>query len=345
MRVFFIFLLFSANAFALEAVVTVLEAPMFQERRLDAPVVQYLRKGDVIRVHPSLANSRKYDEMQPNGYVETEEVAANTFYVEDEFIPTIDRQGKQVYVLSDHVYVYFNDAREFTQTIPRKDPTDYRLKEPLTKNYPLYTETGHRGQFLFGFTQPYNESYPYAESVKTKGYMSPIDINITILRKVSYDMKDRFYFGGTFNTRIFENRYTLMDNRSASENGLKFGLGPYISYDAYKGEKDRISVYGSIIFYFFNQLKISQANDQFKEERNYQAYTFSPKLGFQYHRKEIFEHIDFVVGTGLEMETPGTFRAKNAGNQVSWWHDRGNDKFSTRTLFSLSGYLGIQSAY
>jgi len=59
------FILFSAEALALEAVVTVLETPMFKTKSYDAPVVQYLRKGDIIKVHPSIANRREFDEYAP----------------------------------------------------------------------------------------------------------------------------------------------------------------------------------------------------------------------------------------------------------------------------------------
>ncbi len=60
----------------------------------------------------------------------------NTAFLEDEFIPTLDRQGNTVYVLSEHIFVYFNDAREYKQRVIAKDPTDYRLEEPLPKKIP-----------------------------------------------------------------------------------------------------------------------------------------------------------------------------------------------------------------
>lgn len=349
MKLFLFVLFIATEAFALEAVVTVLEAPMFQEKSINSPVVQYLRKGDIIRVHPSLANSRKYDDMAHNKEkleaLDKQLISDNTYYLEDEFIPTVDRQGKQVYVLSEHIYVYFNDTREFGQTIPEHDPTDYRLEEPLPPNYPLLTDSGHRGQFLFGLTSPYLESYPYPESAKSKGYTSPVDFNVTVLRKVPYDLQDRFYFGGSFNFRSFNNSYSFFDNRSSKEQGLKFGIGPYISYDAYKGEKNRLNIYGSIIFYFFNQLKVTQSNDQFKEERNYRAFSLAPKLGFQYHRKKIFENADFVLGTSIEIESPSSFKTRTSTTETDWWRNKGEDKFTTNAIFSVSGYLGIQSSY
>ena len=53
------------EAFALEAVVTVLEAPYFVEPNKDAFIVQYARKGDIIKIHPSVGNTDKYNHLAP----------------------------------------------------------------------------------------------------------------------------------------------------------------------------------------------------------------------------------------------------------------------------------------
>lgn len=359
----FLFLFFSVNAFALEAVVTVLETPMFKYRSHDAPVVQYLRKGDVIKVHPSLANDRSFNVHAPSPERLAElnkELKAspeynqdplfrgeseNTYYLEDEFIPTLDRQGNKVFVLSEHIYVYFNDRREWKQSVVKKDPTDYRLEEPLPKNYPLTNPTGYRGQFILGITQPNFESYPYKDNFKRKGYNSPVDVNLTLMRKAQGNYHDRLFIGGTMNVRSHENTFTFYDKRFAEEKGTKIGLGPTISYDAFKGEKNRLNLSLTIMVNIFDQLKVTQMSDLDSESRTYKAFSLAPRLHLQYHRKEIFPEFDFVVGTSIEAATPATYRAQDGGGQASWWQHLGNDKFTTSTQFSLAGYFGIQSAY
>jgi len=47
----------------------------------------------------------------------------------------------------------------------------------------------------------------------------------------------------------------------------------------------------------------------------------------------------------MEAATPASFRAQDGAGEADWWQHLGNDKFTTETQFSLSGYLGIQSAY
>lgn len=360
---FIFLLLLPLNAFALEAVVTVLEAPMLKSKSLDAPVVQYLRKGDIIKIHPAVGNDRGMNRYAPRPEKlailkkqmrETPEwkrdplfrgEEENTAFIEDEFIPTLDRQGNTVYVLSEHIFVYFNDSREFSQTQIRKDPTDYRLEEPLPKNYPLDSPSGYRGQFILGLTQPYYESYPYRDEVTKKGYQTPVDVNLTFLKRGPGTYQDRLYIGGTMNVRVFSNTYTFADKRLSEEQGIKFGLGPTISYDAFKGEKNRINLSGGVIVNLFNQLEISQRTASVQDTRTYRGYSLSPRLHLQYHRKQVFPDLDFVVGTSLEMETATSFQAKNGGAQSAWWQELGDDKFNTRATFTLGGYVGVQSAY
>lgn len=362
--IIFLFILIS-KAIALEAVVTVLETPLLSSPQYTAPVVQYLRKGDVIKIHPSVANDREMDKYAPpeanllylkQKLKETPEYKqdpmfrgeeANTAYMEDEFIPTLDRQGNTVYVISSHIYIYFNDKRELRQKITAEDPTDYRLEEPLPKNYPLKTESGFRGQFLLGITQPSYESYDYNASFKTKGYESPLDLSYTLLKQAPGNYQERFFIGGTLAFRHFKNMYSFGNQRLAREEIFRLGAGPTVSYDAFKGEKDRINLSGTIIVNFFDRNYINQLSEAIlaEEEREFQGFSVAPRVAIQYHRKQIVEDIDFVLGTMMEIGTPTTYRAKNAGKEPLFWRDLGNDKFTTRTTFTLGGYIGLQSAY
>lgn len=361
--IFAILITIPFSAHALDAVVTVLETPVFKYKSYDAPVVQYFRKGDVIRVHPSLANSRDMEQYAPSPaklkalQAEQEKKAEsrqdplfrgedeNTFYIEDEFIPTVDRQGNIAYVLSEHVFVYFGDRRELEQKVIAKDPTDYRLEEPLPRKYPLKAPVGYRGQFLLGITQPYYESYPYKQSVTTKGYDSPVDATITLMKQAPGQYDERLFIGGSLSFRTFENSFTFSDRRLAEERNYRFGLGPTISYDAFKGDKNRVNLSGTIIINLIDQFNISQRDATREENRVYEGYSISPRLNLQYHRKQIFPDIDFVLGTSFEMGAATSFRAKNAGKDTTWWRAIGDDKFTTRTTFTLGGYVGIQSAY
>lgn len=365
MRIIFaLLLLTTSNAFALEAMVIVLEAPYFREPNLDSKVVQYARKGDVINIHPSVANTEKYNHLAPeqkklsnirkklrNSPQWNEDPMFkgdidDTFSIEDDFIAVLDRQGKRAFVRKDHIYVYFNDTREYAQAPYRHDETDYRLEEPLPEKYPLASVSGYRGQFLVGFTQPYSESYPYLSPAKTKGYSSPIDLSLTLTREAGEKKTDRFYFGGTANIRHYKNTFTFFNNARSTEENYRFGIGPYISYDAFKGVKNRVNLFTSVNVYLFNFTTITQTDSTGQnDERVYQSFSVSPRIGVQYHRKDIFPDLDFVIGTGLEMETPSSFAAKDGAKLRGIWKNAGNDRYQTRFVWNIGGFIGVQSAY
>jgi hypothetical protein len=363
MKWIFIFVVSVTNCWALDAVVTVLETPMLRYPSLEAPVVQYLRKGDVIKVDPSLANKDKYDAMAPKAeklkeiherLSQTPEWNEDPMFKgdtlpgrdDDPFVKALDRQGKTVYIIREHLYIYYDNQKELNQRVAFEDPTDYRLEEPLPKNYPLYAVTGYRGQILLGLTQPYYESYPYASKVKTKGYTSPFDFTATALKREARDKEERYYIGWTFNLRYFNNTYSLVNRRRSEETGLKIGFGPSVAYDAFKGEKNRLNMFFNLNLYLFNQLFINQKDDTgLSDDRVYSAYTVVPRFGVQYHRKAVLEDIDFVIGTSMEVEPPTTYRANSAPTQRSWWEGGAPDKFNTRATFTLAGFIGFQSAY
>lgn len=351
------------SAEALDAVVTVLEAPLFKHKSVDAPVVMYKRKGDIIRIHPSVANDSRFDHLAPSReklkavrkrlrespeYTEDELFRgekANTYSLRDEFIPLLDRQGKEVYILSSHIYVYFEDERELGQEVSTYDPTEYRIQEPLPEKYPLIQPSGYRGDVTLGFTQPYSEAYPYREKARTKGYSNPVDFNITLLRAHPKDKQDRLFWGGNFQVKYYENSFSFNDGFRAQEKATKLGLGPYLSYDAFKGVRHRLNLFGVVNFYLFNQLNVSQSTPSGSDTRNYRTFSLSPKFGLQYHRKQILKDVDFVIGTAVEYDPPSRFAAQDGAQLEALWQKPGTDIFTTRSTLNLSGFLGFQSAY
>jgi hypothetical protein len=137
----------------------------------------------------------------------------------------------------------------------------------------------------------------------------------------------------------------LFNGVETQERGIRLGVGPYLSYDAFKGVKNRINLFSTINVHLFNQVTITQKNNASLDQRDFRTITLSPKIGLQYHRKKILEDVDFVISTSFEMEPATTFRSNSAANQVDWWDGRGNDKFKTRATFALGGLIGLQSAY
>jgi hypothetical protein len=352
--------IFSPSVFALEAVVTVLETPMLKEKDLNAPVVQYLRKGDVIKIYPGVQLNTDYDHLAP-GPEKQKEIRKQirheqgedplfkgkpVDYVKGEdFIPTLDRQGHKVYVIASHLYVYYETEEEYSQTTPRKDPTDYRLQEPLPKNYPFNTPSGYRSQVLLGLMKPYPAIYPYVGSMGSRNQSLPVDVNITLLKRLESDLQDRTYYGVTLRTLYASSTYKFQDGARAEERFFRLGGGPYYSHDVFRGHNDVVNLYMAINFYLLNQLTVSQTTASGSDSRLYRAFAMAPRVGAQYHRKSVLENIDFVAGAAIDFEPPTRYTTAQGASQNAHWRKTGSDNFTTSTIINFGGYVGFQSAY
>lgn len=335
-------LLIPFEVFALDAVVSVLETPLFKTKDINSPVVQYKRKGDVIKIHPSLNDDLRYDYMKPKKFLEDEKFAYNN----DEFIPTFDRLGNIAYVLRDHVFIYFEDDREVAQSSLKKDPTDYRLQEPLPDTYPLKKKTGYRGQLMLGASAPFNESYPYPHSVKNEGYTLPMDVTLNFMKKASYDIQDRLYFGVSLNLATHENSFILTNNNTATEKAYRFGIGPIVSFDAYKSNSTRLTLMTSVLVNLFHQFDITQTDaNNTSEMRSYRGYSLTPRLNALYTFIDIVPHLDFFIGTSVEANIGGNFKVDRGSRHANWWQDPGSDSFKPKTNFNVSASLGLQARY
>lgn len=335
-------LLIPLQSFALDAVVTVLEAPLFKKKDINSFVVQYKRKGDIIKVHDSLMADLRYDHLKPKGMIEEEKFAYN----EDEFIPTYDRLGNLAYVLREHIFIYFEDQRETAQIPLKKDPTDYRLQEPLPPTYPIRKKTGYRGQVYFSVSQPYNDTYPYPSDAKNEGYDLPLSGTFNFLRKASFDAQDRLYFGLSTNFTSHSTSFILNSNNIVEEKSYKFGIGPVISYDAYKSTDTRVSIMTSVLVNVFHQFDITQkAQNGDSEMRSYRGYSLTPRLTALYTFLHVISDIDIFVGTTLEADVGGTFKVDRGSRYPNWWQSAGADQFKNPVNFNVSAHLGIQTRY
>lgn len=311
--------LFPLYSYALDGVITVLEAPLFKKKDESSFVVQYKRKGEIIKIHN---------------------------FQEGDFVQTFDRLGNVAYVLREHVFIYFEDEREIAQIPLKKDPTDYRLQEPLSETYPLLQKAGYRAQLYMSMSQPYHTSYPYPQDVKNEGYSLPLGATFNFLRRATFDIQDRLYFGITTSFSTHKNEFILMSNNQVEETSYKFGVGPVISYDAYKGTNRRLTIMTSILVNLFHQFDITQKDqDNNSESRSYRGYSLTPRLSALYTFMEVLPKMDLFIGTTLEADIGGNFKVDRGSRYQGWWQDPGSDSFKNQANINVSAQLGIQARY
>ena len=119
--------LFSLPCLALEGMIVVLEAPLFQAPFRESLIIQHSRKGDMMILYPSK---------------------------ESNFHRTIDRNGHEAYVLKKHLKLITNDEEELADTLASFQPdlTDYRIQEPLPENFPFPQKIKYRGALWGGLS-------------------------------------------------------------------------------------------------------------------------------------------------------------------------------------------------
>ena len=340
--------------------VTVLEAPVFKEKDLNANVIFYFRKGDKINIHPAEFAQNRYRDLInipqekvdqykatymkefPDEFFDDE---AEVYYPEEgsRFYKVLLKSGRTGWILKDHIFLITADRRELSETVIAKDNTDYRIEEPLPKSFPLLQETGYRGYFGLGLGVSRSPNYPYKENVDQSAFGFTKSFDFTFLRQVKYDVDKRFFFGGLFNITSSSNVYVLK-TRSAQEDYTSLSIGPLLMYDVWKTEEHIISIAGSIQFNFvaFSRIKQSDSENNISEERNFNSNFFSPRFILTYTKRNILENLDFIMGTNVIMDLAHSYEADGGTDNPSWWQDK---SYERPTNVQTNYFLGVQTEY
>lgn len=347
--------LLSFSAHAGEGMVSVLEAPLFKSPSRDSKIMQYARKGDRVYIHPVVLIDRKAYGDLPAGvslgtknpedpFSLTEDI--ENFHDGSDFVLTKDNQGRDAWMLREHVHIWYADAREKHQRTVTPDNTDYRLLEPLPKGYPLARLKKVRGDFQFSIGSPLTSSYTYNERVKAEGYSNQFEFNGQLLKVRESDLSGRWYTGAILTIRTASNDFELQTRR-AREDWVRLGGGISLSYDPWRSDKARITVKSMGLLYPFTQASLTQQEfaTGVKETRSYFGWNTGARLEAQYVRIQLVGDLDFIAGVWGEVESPIELQAKTATNRPQWWGRGDNDKFNTSISYTFAGMIGLHSAY
>lgn len=354
MRLGLCLLICSFLTFAGDAVIAVLESPIFSKPSTNSKILQYKRKGDKVYIHQiyfrqdafedeeiisqkELQESEKnYNKNYPDQYFSNKNHDMNS-----KFYKTLTRSGREGYILKDHVFLYFNDKRELSQTSLERDKTDYRIEEPLPKAYPLITPTGYRGKVLFSLSTPTDQPYAYSENIRDTGFNFNKEANFIWAKQVSYDISRRFFFGGEFNIMSGQVFYTT-SNIEATENQVRIGIGPYLSYDVFRHKRHILNIQGSLVFNFYDSKEVKQ---NFKDTNSSSSATylsryFTPKIGMSYHLNDAFVELDLIIGLKAQLHSSRTYKLIQNSDEEIW-----KQNFDTQFNLEQSYFLGLQTSY
>jgi hypothetical protein len=353
-----IWALLSAGAtLAAEGMITVLEAPMFRTPDAGSPVVQYVGKGDTVFLHGAVLDRDLSATVDSTKVQRARERLAPlehdplyrgmpTERSHPDFVLTKDRQGRDAWLLRRHVHVWYEDEREGAQSDVRPDPTDYRLLEPLPAAYPFDKRALGRGLMLLGLGNPSTVSYPYKEAVAAEGYGYQYELSTHLTRLRSRDPLERWQWGGLFLVRTSQSEYVLQTRR-AKERWLRLGVGPMMSYDLYRAEKQRLTLWGATLLYPFNTAQISQEEPGIAEDRRrFWGWSMSARAGAHWQRFNVLPDTDLVLGMWGEAGPASQMRSLKSAKMPTWWRAGGKgDGFDTGVTANFGGQIGIQSSY
>ena len=221
------------------------------------------------------------------------------------------------------------------------------MEEPLVEGYPLIIPKNHRGQFSLtaGFDTKANYHYPKDLLKEERG--PGMGLYLSYGRKANWDTFNRFYFGGVFHYRLTQNQFTLLELARAREIKQEIGLGPYISYDTWRTRNYRITLQGSVVLNW-NHITVKQtAGEGYSEERYFQGFSASPRLGSFFQINDVIPKTDFVMGMDFQLTLPRLLPSSTPVKTPELWQeaDSGRDVFSLPLGAYWGLFVGFQSNY
>lgn len=317
--VFFI----AAQAFAYDAVVIVLEAPLLKKPDLGSTVLQTLRKGSRVYVPREIGKTGELPE----------------------FVQTYDRVGNIAYIPSRYIKLITHDMAEYKMPISLPhDPTDYRLEEPIPSTYPFDDTSFLRAGAFASFSPNVNSSYAYNSSYHQQKFTSETGLKINVTRKVSFDRWDRFYFGVTGAINSSGNAIQFDDGSYSKESRAVIKLGPLITYDAFKTHRYRLTL-GTGFTYNYHKSAVKMTAAAGSEERMFTGYSMSPFTSMTGQVTEVFPNIDLLAGADINFRLPHTQKADGPVTIPELWNTAAPDEIASGFKPQAVFVLGVQVRY
>ena len=341
-------LLFSPSLSAGKGIVLVLEAPLLRKPHIKSKVVQRLRKGQKIYIHDKHFFPGPFQSI-PYSAADLEKIKWLETDPHPHFYLSMDKVGNDAYIPKEYIKLITGDEREFSQRITpfQPDPTDYRIEEPLPEGYPLNPKHYYRGQFSFLIGPPLKGNYLYPQSILKEDLSTRKGFSFSYTHKISWDHLNRFYFGGNFHLWTSRALFTLFDFTQTQEARGQLGLGPYLSYDAWRSDDYQLTLQGTLSLNW-NRIIVSQnADDGAFEERSFSGFSLTPRLGSFFQKRNIWPKLDLLLGLELQLHPPSSLKSSTPVEISPLWQEAGASKDVFNIAFGASWtfFFGFQSQY
>lgn len=323
---FTIFLLSFSQLFAYDGIVIVLEAPLLKGPALGSTVLQTIRKGKRVYIPREIGDMKELPE----------------------FIPTFDRTGNPAYIPSRYIKVITGTESENTQPIAYKgqDPTDYRIEEPIPVTYPFEDTSFLRASLAFSMANNTTSPYAYNNTFDDQKYRAELGMRMSITRKALFDRYDRFYFGFIGSISTTKNDITFKNIGLAEESRGVIRGGPWLTYDAFKNEKYRLSIGSGFTVNYHRtivEVSLGAESEVESEERIFSGFSFSPMTSTTFQITEVLPHTDFITGVDLSLFLPHSLTTSDTPEIPGLWPE--DSQISAGLKAQASIFMGMQVKY
>lgn len=327
------FLTFNASAY--EAVCIVLEAPLLMQPDMTSTVSQVIRKGEKVKIRDRNVGTGPND---ISYYSEVDE----PFYPKDklgnEYLETVDSAARTVYIPKKYMRIIYRDNRERSADLP-KDPTDYRVYEPIDKGYPFYRYEQRKLYWTYGLGSTYQTNYRYPRQILRESISSRHQIDVAFVKKVKDDQLNRFYFGGYMHLYGDESTYFLADDVVATELRGQLGIGPTLSYEFFRRETFGMTFWSALTINY-DRLFVSQTNGSQTEERIFQGFSFTPKFGSFLQFKDALPFADITTGFQMQLNYAYDLDSSSEMEFEDFWRQQADTyEYQFGGIFTF--YIGI----
>jgi len=335
-----LFILCCLNSYVVLAgkgMVIVLNAPLFQEENRVSKIVQFVRKGEEIFIHDQhfTKPDYEYDPIKTQNYSQVDQ---------SEFYFTMDKNSNEAYIPKRYIKLITNNKKDLRSPISYKeDPTEYRLPEPLPRDYPLATSHRERGSMNVFMGPQQKVFYAYNSNVVREEQILHRGIEFQYATKVKNDLSERAFWGVSFFAQFDDSSFDLADGRSTTEIKRQYGIGPLVSYEYYRGEKWSNDVTGTLLFHshiaYVRQVDATEINE---EEREFSSYIITPRLELKSIYRDIYENTDLILGSAINFIVPHSLTNDETAEVSAFWNESENDRVVYPANLNLSFFLGIQ---
>ncbi|OUR98755.1 hypothetical protein A9Q84_04910 [Halobacteriovorax marinus] len=340
-----IVLLLGLETLAIDAEVIVLDAPLLSAPSYKAKVLQRVRKGKNLFIHRAYLPKNPWEinyEVDSNGLPLPKDESNN------EFLKTLTTAGVDAWVPKKFVKIIYNDEREDELKMNpygKYDPTDYRLEEPLPKNYPLVAKDNAKAYMSFGMGPASKAGFDYGTPLIEESIGNKYTFFTVYARKVEFDPYNRFYFGAMLQIHGQRSVYFISNDRTTQETDGEIGLGPYLSYDIYRTEDSSITGYGGFTYNLHRYTVEQSTRTGAFEERIFSGYSITPKLGAYYSFINFIPNsdLDFIIGAETNFNLAYTLKTDSPAQVSSFWNDRDQIDVPMGGQYSL--FFGISAKY